>query len=250
LLKGSVPSSERRFSDLVKEWALDPVVLATYSARTLYVTKTVLEALEDDPTIDQVDLRTLEGWRDAKVAAGHPEAANNRCYAVRRVLKWAKAQSHLAYDPSKDLEDINNPSDGWHVWTSDELAQFEKRWPIGTTARLCLDMAQYLGLSRADLVVAGQANLITVDGVVSFRYNRVKTGIEGNIALPEAFARTLAATNDKGTEVWLLNAYRRPFTFAGLGNRFKEWSRAATLPPGARRWRIPPTTTGKAAHAV
>jgi hypothetical protein len=91
-------------------------------------------------------------------------------------------------------------------------------------------MAQYLGLSRADIVRAGQANLITVDGVVCFRYNRFKTGVEGNVALPEAFARTLAATNDKGSNVWLLNAYGRPYTFAGIGNRAKEWCRAAQLP--------------------
>jgi site-specific recombinase XerD len=210
-----------------------PIFKATAAPRTQYVTRTVLEVCcqeNEGLTVDRLDLKALEKMRDAKVLEGHPEAANNRVHCLRRFCKWARSEGFLSHNASLEFEFVKNPSDGWHTWTADELEKFEARWPIGTMARLCLDIVQYLGVSRADLVRAGQANLVTVEGVVCFRYNRVKTGVEGNVALPEAFARTLAATNAKGTDPWLLNAYGKPFTVGGVGNRFKEWCRAAQLP--------------------
>jgi integrase len=233
LLKAAAPREAMTFRQLVASYVGSAIFKATGAPRTQYVTRTVLETCSQENEelgLSQLNLSALEKMRDAKVVEGKPEAANQRVLVLRRLGKWARKEGHLAHNPALELEFIRNPSDGWHTWTSEELEKFEQRWPIGTTARLCLDMAQYLGLSRADIVRAGQANLITVDGVVCFRYNRFKTGVEGNVALPEAFARTLAATNNKGVEVWLLNAYGRPYTFNGIGNRAKEWCRAAGLP--------------------
>jgi hypothetical protein len=154
LLKGSVPTEAMSFRRLVAAYIDSPIFKATAAPRTQYVTRTVLAVCcqeNEGLTVDRLDLKALEKMRDAKVVEGHPEAANNRVHCLRRLLKWARSEGLVSSNPSLELEFVKNPSDGWHTWTLEELDAFEKRWPIGTTARLCLDMAQYLGLSRADL---------------------------------------------------------------------------------------------------
>ena len=50
-------------------------------------------------------------------------------------------------------------SDGFHVWTDDEVARFEARWPIGTRERLAFDLLLYTGLRRGDAVRLGRQHV-------------------------------------------------------------------------------------------
>ena len=40
----------------------------------------------------------------------------------------------------------------FHTWTEEEIAQFEMRWPIGTTERLAFSLLLYTGQRRSDVV--------------------------------------------------------------------------------------------------
>ena len=47
------------------------------------------------------------------------------------------------------MKAIRVKSDGFHSWTDDEIAQFEKRHPIGSRARLALALVLYTGQRRS-----------------------------------------------------------------------------------------------------
>jgi hypothetical protein len=139
LLRAATTRTDATFRQLVASYVGSPIFKATGALRTQYVTRTVLETCaqeNEDLAIAELNLSALEKMRDAKVIEGKPEAANQRVLVLRRLGKWARKEGVLAHNPALELEPVRNPSDGWHTWTSEELAKFEERWPIGTTARL------------------------------------------------------------------------------------------------------------------
>jgi integrase len=54
----------------------------------------------------------------------------------------------------------------FHVWTDEEVAQFEAAHPIGTTARLAFALLRYTGVRRSDVVKLGKG--MERDGVLYF----------------------------------------------------------------------------------
>jgi hypothetical protein len=41
----------------------------------------------------------------------------------------------------------------FHTWTEEEFAQYERKWPVGTTERLAYALLLYTGQRRSDVVV-------------------------------------------------------------------------------------------------
>ena len=127
--------------------------------RTQYVSRNALESCCREPIrpgdtkliadfpLDRMALDALEVLRDRKDKLG---AADGRVKALRRLFKWAKNKRLITVNPCLELKYVNTNSDGWHTSTVEELAQYERTHPIGTTARLGLDLLQYLGLARMD----------------------------------------------------------------------------------------------------
>jgi integrase len=69
-------------------------------------------------------------------------------------------------------------SDGYHMWTEDEIGAFEGKHPIGSKARLALALGLYTAQRRGDVVKIGRQHIR--DGVLRFRQN--KTG--ATLAIP------------------------------------------------------------------
>jgi integrase len=46
-------------------------------------------------------------------------------------------------------------TDGFLIWTDDELAAYEKKWAIGSKERLVYALALYTGQRRSDVVRMG-----------------------------------------------------------------------------------------------
>jgi hypothetical protein len=113
-----------------------------------------------DLPLDQVDIKALEILRDRKGAKeGLFSAANTRVIKLRQLFKWGKKERLVASNVAAELERIAVKSEGYHTWTVEELERYERHHPVGTPARLALDLMQYLGLSRMDVVVAGPRNI-------------------------------------------------------------------------------------------
>ena len=90
--------------------------------------------------------KIVEGREKRKAT---PNQANNFIKSMRGLFSWAVDMEHVSVDPTRDVKLLNVKTDGFHVWTDDEVAQFEARWPIGTRERLAFDLLLFTGLRRS-----------------------------------------------------------------------------------------------------
>jgi integrase len=93
--------------------------------------------------------------RDKKTG---PAAANSVTHALRALFTWAALPAYrlATNNPAAqvDLLDSKNPN-GFARWTEDDVALYEARHPLGTKARLALDLLLYTGVRRSDVVRLG-----------------------------------------------------------------------------------------------
>ena len=58
-------------------------------------------------------------------------------------------------------------------WTEDDVAAYEKRWPVGTRQRVWLDVLLYTGLRRGDAVRLGRQHIR--DGLATLKTEKTDT---------------------------------------------------------------------------
>jgi integrase len=95
---------------------------------------------------------------------------------MRGLFAWATAAELIREDPTARL---TNPyvrkGDGIPPWTEDDVAAYEQRWPIGTHARVWLDVLLYTGLRRGDAVQLGRQHVR--DGIISIKTEKTNTPV-------------------------------------------------------------------------
>lgn len=199
--------------------------------RTRYVRRGILERIcaeHGEKPYAQLAPRHLRQIRDNM--ADRPEAANGFLKALRQVFKYAVDVDLAERNPAKEVPLLgsDNP-DGFHCWTPDELAKFEAQHPVGTTARLAFALLLYTAQRRSDVVKLGRQHLR--DGWLTF--TQVKNGRRKPVKLSIPVVPQLQAIIDAspcGDLTFIVNEFRRPFSDAGFGNRFRKWCDDAGLP--------------------
>ena len=87
-----------------------------------------------------------------------PGAANSVTQALRALFKWAvlPEYGHATNNPAAgvSLFASKNPG-GFARWTEEEAALYEARYPLGTKARLAIDLLLYTGVRRSDVIKLG-----------------------------------------------------------------------------------------------
>ncbi len=151
------------------------------------------------------------------VRAEKPESANGLRKALRAMMKHAVEIGLRGEDPTRDVKALRVKSDGYHSWTDDEIAQFEKRHPIGSRARLALALLLYTGQRRSDVVRMGRQHIH--DCVLDVK--QAKTGSELSIPVHPALAAIIAETPADNL-TFLITQFGQPFKAAGFGNWFRE----------------------------
>src|SRR5262245_36454728 len=149
--------------------------------------------------------------------AQRPMAANNLRKVLRAMMRHAIEIGLRADDPTRDVRAIRVKSDGFHSWNDDEIAQFEKRHPTGTPARLALALLLYTGQRRSDVVRMGPQHIR--NGVLGVRQQ--KTGFELAIPVHSTLAAVIAETPTCHL-TFLTNQFGRPFTAGYFGQWFRE----------------------------
>lgn len=172
--------------------------------------------------------RHVRKLRDAKAAT--PAAANQRIKALRALFSWATEAEETSSNPTIGVKKLQYRSSGHHTWTDDEIQKFYDRHPIGSQARLALDLLRYTTGRREDGPRLGRQHVR--DGRVRFRQakNEHRNPIDIDIPLHPALAESIAAANVSGNMTFLLTEFGKPFTANGFGNKFKDWCRQADLP--------------------
>jgi integrase len=183
-------------------------------------------ALMRDCPVPQITSAKIKALRDAK--ASQRGAANNRRKYLSALFGWAVEDGCMSNNPARDVRKLRYPSDGFHSWTVEEVAQFERRHPVGTKARLALGLLMFLGVRRDDVVRLGPD--MVRDGVISFvpRKTRYKRTALSHKPVLADLARIIAAS-PTGTTTFLATEYGKPFSTAGFGNWFRARCNEAGL---------------------
>src|SRR3546814_13537207 len=95
------------------------------------------------------------------------------------LMQFAIRQGMATTNPVIATKPYKIDSDGFHTWTEDEIAAYEKRHPIGTTARLALDLMLWTGPRGGDARVMGPQNIRSKRLVVTQRSEKRRGGKEG-----------------------------------------------------------------------
>jgi integrase/recombinase XerD len=90
-----------------------------------------------------------------------PGAANQRLKALKALFAWAcEDEPELApQNPTLGVKKIKYATNGHHSWNADEVEKFRAKHPIGSKARLALELLLYTGGRREDAVRLGPQNV-------------------------------------------------------------------------------------------
>jgi integrase len=174
-------------------------------------------------TIDRAD---IAAGRDRR--AKTPAQANNFLKAMRGLFQWACEAQLIATDPTLGLKGVSLKSEGFHVWTDEEIARFESRWPVGTRERLAIAVLLCTGLRRGDAARLGRQHIR--NGVILLRAEKTKTQVAIPI-LPELQA--VLDASPTGDLALIARYDGAPFTKESFGNWFKDACKAAGVPGSA-----------------
>jgi integrase len=172
--------------------------------------------------------RHIRMLRDER--ADQPGAANQRLKALKALFAWAcEEKPDIApQNPTVGVRKIRYPSPGHHSWAPEEITQYRGRHPLGTKARLALDLLIYTGGRREDAVRLGPQHVR--NGRVRFRQakNEHRTPVDIDIPVHPELEASIAST-PSGHLTFLVTEFSRPFSPAGFGNWFRDQCDQANL---------------------
>lgn len=188
-----------------------------------------IRSASGDMLLTEITAANIRAGRDAR--AETPSAANSRLKRLVTLFNWGLETGHCTHNPARDVKKLKTPkTGGYHTWTVEECLAFEARHPIGSKARTAYALTLYLGLRRQDIPKLGPQHR-TRDGFM--RVQRQKKRGEHSPPQEVWICRPLVEALD-AVEVtsltYLVTEYGKPFSVAGLGNKFRDWCDEAKLP--------------------
>ena len=174
-------------------------------------------------SLQRKHIKAILGGMSAK-----PTAANNLLDRLRGLMGLALDEEWIRVDPTHGIKPFKIKSTGYHSWTEDEIAKYETRHPIGTKARLALDLLLYTTQRRSDGITLGKQHV---------RGNKIvlvqkKTGTSLELVLLPELRRSIDAASRAGVTgdlTFLVTSKGLPFTGNGFGNKMREWCDEAEL---------------------
>lgn len=193
------------------------------------------------------------------VAAGRdrrrdtPVQARHFLDTLRGLFAWAEGAGLVDANPCEGVKPPRQPTnvDGFAIWTDDDVAAYEARWPVGTRARVAFDVLRYTGLRRGDAANLGRQHIKSVtqkdktgheELVRAFVYRTEKTGEWVTLRLLPALERTIEA-GPCGDLTFITGPAGKPLTKESFGNQFRQWCNDAGVEKSAHGLRKLAATT-------
>jgi len=155
--------------------------------------------------------------------AASPGAANDLLKKIKILVHFAIDNGWRSDDPTIRVKGF--PEGEFHTWTDDEIAAYEKHWPVGTRERTAFALLFYTGQRASDV---GRMSWRDVEDS-SIRVIQGKTGAKLRIPLHPELARILDQW-PKTDVVILTTAFGKPFTEKGFSNFMADKIGRARLP--------------------
>lgn len=161
-----------------------------------------------------------------KVRREHkPTMAVAYVQVMRALFKFAVDSGWMTTNPADEISTELPKSDGHHTWTVEEVEKFQAKHPIGTQARLAMDIMLYTGFRRSDAIVFGPQHIR--NGLISL--STIKTGTDVDIPVLPPLAESIAATPRKNL-LFLENKWGRPWQNISFGRWFAAQCIKAGVP--------------------
>jgi integrase len=154
-----------------------------------------------------------------------PQMAATYVSVMRALFQFAKDNDWISANPVDGVAAKVVKSDGYHTWTVEEVERYQDRHPVGTQARLALDIMLYTGFRRSDAIVFGKQHIR--DGVISIRAG--KNHAEITIPVLPPLAESIRKT-PKGEMIFLFNAKKEPWKNNSFGYWFADRCDEAGVP--------------------
>ena len=186
------------------------------------------EPCHADKPIAAMEPHHVRRVRDVK-ATEYPEAANGRVKALRALFSWAVEAGYAKSNPAREVPLLPGDPDGIYTWTIEDVRQFEARHPVGTKARLALDILLLTGVRRSDAVRLGPQ--LERDGWLVFTETKGAGDKPKHREIPilARLRRTIDAT-PSGHLAYIITQDEKPYKVGSFGNWFKRKCREAGLP--------------------
>jgi integrase len=178
--------------------------------------------------IEAILLRKTEPGRSEKGrATGGQVAAVKLRKQLMRLFAYAKKLKWIQSNPVEDAEKVGKDKlEGFYAWTEDDITKYKARHPLGTKARLALEIILWTGQRRGDARQFGPKHVAS--GSAAFVPGKTGRGM-GMMIAPDLRA-AIDAMPSVGITTFLVTDYGKPFSHVGFGNKMREWCDQAGLP--------------------
>jgi integrase len=168
----------------------------------------------------KMEQKVIEGRRQGGTAA-----AERLREVLLRLFDFAVSDEMIAANPVKLAHKIEHKGEGFYPWTEADIAKFRAHWPLGTKARLAIELMLWTGSRR------GNAHKMHPPVGGKFKAVAVKTGKEIDMPVAPALQAAIDAMPEGSTgETLIVTSHGKAFSAAGFGNKVREWCNAAGLP--------------------
>ena len=189
-------------------------------------------SLRRQPDFDAQE-KPIRDFLDGK----RPNAQKNSLKAIRGFVRFAIYTGKLGGDPTENIKPVKPgiKSRGHMTWLEPQLAQYRERWPLGTVARLAVELLLNIAARRYDAHEIGELHVKAGNKLVWRPHKTLRStgkllSIKIRPELQTAIDAIPQGTRAEGVVTFLVNDYGRPFASAAeFGNKFADWCRAAEL---------------------
>jgi integrase len=158
---------------------------------------------------------------------GGPVAAQNLRKQLLRLFAYARRLGWITANPVSEAQRLKVPkTTGYHTWSETEIARYQERHPLGTRARLALEIMLWTWARRGDARLFGPEHMR--EGKLVYRQG--KTGKELTLVAVPQLLEAINAMQRVGIKTYLVTDFGKPFSRAGFGNKMREWCDEAGLP--------------------
>jgi site-specific recombinase XerD len=202
-----------------------------YSASTKALRRSILNSvsrLVGTLPLAQMDRNYIERWLETSPTKG---VKRTRLLALRPFFQWAVTMRMIEADPTEGIKVKAKESTGHATWSDEQIAQFRSYHPIGSKARLALELLLNLASRRGDGISLGRQHLRDGWLVFTQEKNRKRrpVKVETPIAAPLA-AAIEACPGSPEALTFLTNEWSRPFSKKSFNAWFRKQVIAAGLP--------------------
>ncbi len=165
-----------------------------------------------------------------------PFAQRNLLNTLRAMFRWAASEGRVPDDPTLGVTRQQIKSTGYRTWSESDIEQYKRRHPLGTMARLALELLLATAARRGDVVKFGPQHV--EDGSITFEQHKKDGDEDALVIIPlhPDFCAALAAMPRSNivslTPTFLTTSFGKPFAVAGFGNWFRDRCNDAGLPNG------------------